>query len=86
MRPRNRLLSVCALALLALVLAGCETLTPSTSSHAALELFKPLPNSPKAPCSMQKAVAEHNSVYDTLAKGKETVYRAPCEIASKPVS
>jgi len=85
MRLPNQRLSVCLLVLLALALTGCETLTPSTSSHAALELFKPIPNSAKAPCAMQRAVAEHNSVYDTLAKGKEAIYQAPCEqpVASK---
>jgi hypothetical protein len=29
---------------------------------------------------MQKAVAEHNSVLATLTTGKDTVYKAPCEI------
>lgn len=29
---------------------------------------------------MQKAVAEHNSVLATLTTGKDTVYKAPCEV------
>lgn len=33
---------------------------------------------------MQKAVAEHNSRYDTLKNGKEVVYKAPCQVDPKP--
>lgn len=65
---------VCSLAL-----AGCETPTALTKT-GALEAFKPIPNSSHAPCQMQRAVAEHNAVYDTLASGKAVAYRAPCDI------
>jgi len=47
---------------------------------SALDAFKLIPNSSKAPCDMQKAVAEHNSVYTTLKTGAETVYKAPCQV------
>lgn len=70
-----------ALALvLAPLLAGCETLTPSLTNGGALAAFKNIPNSAQAPCNMQIAVAEHNSRYDTLRDGKEVVYKAPCQI------
>lgn len=42
--------------------------------------FKPIPNSSRAPCVMQKAVAEHNSVHATLTTKKETIYKAPCDV------
>jgi hypothetical protein len=29
---------------------------------------------------MQRAVAEHNSRYDTLKTGAEKVYKAPCDV------
>lgn len=65
---------------LAPMLGACETLTPSLTNGGALAAFKNIPNSPKAPCEMQKAVAEHNSRLDTLRNGKEVVYKAPCQI------
>jgi hypothetical protein len=35
---------------------------------------------------MQKDVAEHNSRYDSIKKGKPVVYKAPCQIDKKPAS
>ena len=68
------------LAVLAALPAGaCAIPTPLTKT-SALDAFKQIPNSSQAPCTMQKAVAEHNSVYDTLKTGKETVYKAPCQV------
>jgi hypothetical protein len=65
--------------LLPLSLMACATQTPSpTSPSVALDAFKPVSNSAKAPCRMQQEVAEHNSVYETLRTGKEVVYLAPC--------
>lgn len=80
---QSRKLIVPALAL-AVPLAGCATPTPSLTNGGALAAFKNIPNSPKAPCDMQKAVAEHNSRYDTLKNGKEVVYKAPCQVDPKP--
>ena len=73
----SKLLSACALSL---VLAGCAGQEIQTASiEGAVRSFKPIPNSKQAPCVMQKAVAEHNSVLATLTTGKEVVYAAPCE-------
>lgn len=58
--------------------AGCATPTLLTN-QGALAAFKPIPNSTQAPCSMQRAVAEHNSRYDTLKQGSEVAYKAPCD-------
>lgn len=68
--------------MLALVAAlqGCATPTLSLTNGGALAAFKNIPNSAKAPCDMQIAVAEHNSRYDTLRDGKEVVYKAPCQV------
>lgn len=74
-------LAALALALSPLA-AACETPTQLLKT-SALEAFKPIPNSSQAPCDMQKAVAEHNSVYDTLKTGKTKVYKAPC-VVDKP--
>jgi hypothetical protein len=65
--------------LLPLSLMACATQTPSpTSPSVALDAFKPISNSAKAPCQVQKEISEHNSVYETLRGGKEVVYLAPC--------
>ena len=66
-----------AISLATLSLAACATPTPSLTTKVALESFKPIPNHSAAPCLMQRAVAEHNSKYDTLKSGKLTVYKAP---------
>ena len=77
----SRKLTLAVLA--ALPAAACSTQTPLTKT-SALAAFKLIPNSSRAPCDMQKAVAEHNSVYTTLKTGAETVYKAPCQV-TKPV-
>jgi hypothetical protein len=72
--------------LLPLALTACAIQTPSpTSPTVALEAFKPISNSPKAPCLVQKEISEHNSVYETIRSGKETVYLAPCVADGKHI-
>lgn len=75
--PRLKALA-CGAAILPL--AACSTLTPSLTKTGALEAFKPIRNSPQAPCEMQKEVADHNTVYDSLKTGKSVKYLAPCEV------
>lgn len=70
---------------LALLLGACSTPIPLMTT-SALQAFKAIPNSRQAPCNLQKSIAEHNSTYDTLRTGKETVYKAPCVIEKKPIS
>lgn len=65
-------------AIAAALAAGCATPTLLTSP-GALAAFKPIPNSARAPCQMQRAVAEHNSRYDTMKTGSEVAYKAPCD-------
>lgn len=52
--------------------------------------FRPIPYSRQDTCPTQRAVAEHNAVYDTLKTGKAVAYRAPCELTKdapgKPVA
>jgi anti-sigma-K factor RskA len=67
-----------AVSLATLALGACATPTALTTK-VALEAFKTIPNSKSAPCVMQRAVAAHNSTYDTLKTGKETVYKAPSD-------
>lgn len=79
----SRLLIACVASLL---LAGCAgSATPILSTtESALAAFKPIPNSQRAPCVMQRAVAAHNSAYDTLKQGREVVYKAPCDVDKPP--
>lgn len=77
MRLSKRLI-VCGLAPL-LAACGANGTQTVLTDPGALRSYKAIPNSAKAPCIMQKAVAEHNSVHATLTTGKETVYKAPCE-------
>ena len=74
-----QLLTVSALALSLGACAGNVTQIPLTDL-GAIKSFKQIPNSKQAPCAMQKAVAEHNSVIATLSSGKETIYKAPCDV------
>lgn len=71
---------------LSLSLAGCAgSATPTLLTEAgALGAFRALPNSARAPCVMQRAVAEHNSAYDSLKQGREVVYKAPCDVDKPP--
>jgi hypothetical protein len=50
------------------------------TSAGALAAFKPIRNSALAPCEMQRDVAEHNSRYQSIKKGKPVVYKAPCDV------
>lgn len=72
-----------ALLLATLPLAACETPTLALTNGGALAAFKPIEASPADTCSTQKAVAEHNSRYDSIKLGKTTVYKAPCEVDKK---
>lgn len=68
----------------AVLAAGCATHIPILTDQGALAAFKPIPNSTRAPCTMQRAVAEHNSRYDTLKTGSEVAYKAPCDVDPTP--
>lgn len=71
---------------LCIALGGCAGGSASipVTDIGALKSFKSIPNSRAAPCSMQRAVAEHNSVLTTLQSGHDTVYRAPCDVDRPP--
>lgn len=71
-------------AIAAVLAAGCATPIPSLTNAGALAAFKAIPNSKRAPCEMQRAVAEHNSRYDTLKTGTEVSYKAPCDVDAAP--
>ena len=74
-----KLLPVFALSPAMAACVGSETLIPLTEA-GALGAFQPIQNSRQAPCSVQKAIAAHNSVYDTMKTKKAVVYKAPCDI------
>lgn len=83
----SKKLTVPLIAAAALMLVACETPINGVTSKGALDAFKPIASSPKDTCDTQVQIAEHNSRYDTLKTGKETVYKAPCaerqRVASK---
>ena len=84
--PPSKLLIASALALnLAACASTGQTPIPLTDG-GAIGAFKPIPNSSRAPCETQKAIARHNSVYDTLKSKRLVEYRAPCEGAPKQVA
>lgn len=41
--------------------------------------FRPIPPKTSWPCDAQKAVTEHNAIYDSIRLGKAVKYQAPCE-------
>lgn len=67
---------------LSLSLAGCagQSIPTPLTEAGALAAFRPIANSRRAPCEMQREVAAHNSAYDTLQTGKEIAYKAPCDV------
>ena len=73
-----KLAIVCALSLATAACSGSVIHTVSTDG--VLRSFKTIPNSKTAPCEMQRAVAAHNSAFDSLAQKKEVVYKAPCDV------
>lgn len=78
----SRMLKALGCALATGSLGACATPTLLTKT-SALEAFKPIANSAHAPCRVQREIAEHNTVYDTLKTGKPVKYLAPCD-ADKP--
>lgn len=79
MTQQQLFLIVCALSLALGACAGPGAIH-TVSIDGALRSFKTIPNSKAAPCAMQKAVAAHNSAYDSLRHKREVVYRAPCDV------
>lgn len=73
------MLVVCALAV-----PGCATHTPQTID-TSVKSFKAIGSSKRDTCETQQAIAEHNSVYDTLKTGKPVAYVAQCDL-NKPVA
>lgn len=76
MSPRLKLLLASPLIA---TLAACGTPT-SVSTKGALDAFRTIKGSVADTCETQRQVAAHNSVYDTLKSGTETVYKAPCDV------
>lgn len=79
----TRLLTWLSAALVALALGGCQTPTPVLNSSGALEAFKPIAASPRDTCETQRAIARHNSAYDSIRNGKPISYRAVCDAEPK---
>lgn len=71
---------------LAMALAGCSTI-PSFGTDApkgrvidtSVQSFRPIAMSRNDTCPTQRAIAAHNSVYQTIKTGKVVAYRAPCD-------
>ena len=72
-----------------LALGGCSTLTPATTSEVrpktkvVVGSFRPIPPKTSWPCDAQKAVAEHNAIYDSIRFGKAVKYVPACEQEGK---
>lgn len=67
---------------LSLLLAAC-TPTGAIQLPATTKVLDDLPrvqNSTKSPCWQQEQIAAQNSYVDSIAKGKEVVYAAPCKV------
>jgi len=75
-----------ALSLVTPVLGACSTQMSATTTKGALDAFKVISMSRKDTCQTQKEIAEHNSRYETLKSGKETVLKAPCDVEQKVAS
>ena len=58
--------------------SGSAIQLPGTTK--LLDELPKVQNSTKSPCWQQKQVAAQNSYIATVKDGKETVYKAPCEV------
>ena len=58
--------------------AGQETLLPATTK--VLDELPRVANSTAAPCRLQREIAAQNSYIETIKTGKDTVYKAPCDV------
>lgn len=79
MRGQSHKLIALLASLVTLQLAACSTLTSGMTKASAIDAFKPIRISKRDTCETKKQVAEHNSRYDTIRNGKETVYKADCD-------
>lgn len=68
------------MALLGLGVSGCSTPTPLLSDTGALRAFEPISANPADTCGTQKAIARHNSRYDSIRLNKPVSYAAVCEL------
>lgn len=72
----------------ALILAGCSPALMYGAGErpvvdTSVQSFKPFLMDERDTCATQRAIAAHNSVYDTLKEGKERAYCAPCDCPKK---
>ena len=72
------------LALLTAACAGKET--PAPASTSLLDKLPRVANSTAAPCRLQREIAAQNAYLATVQAGKETVYKAPCDVDPKPAA
>ena len=71
------------MALLGLGASGCSNPTTLLSDTVALKAFEPIVANPADTCGTQKAIARHNSRYDSIRLGKPVSYAAFCELKQK---
>lgn len=74
----SRGLKRCAGLCVAVLLAGCSTRTQTIDTST--QVFEPIGGYASCGCAVQRRIAEHNSIYDTLVTGERKVYAAPCEL------
>ena len=82
MRPQKA-----SVLLLLLVLPACaDNATPLPGTTKLLDELPRVANSTAAPCRLQREIAAQNSYLDTIKTGKDTVYKAPCDIDPQRVA
>lgn len=84
MRPMPAL-PLLLLALTALLLGACSTLTPSSLASKTLADVPRVHNSAGLPCGTQREIAGQNTYLDvaTGAAKDGTAYKAPCDMGKK---
>lgn len=76
MRP-----SLASALLTSLLLAACSGKEiPALANSKVLDSLPRVQNSTKSPCWQQEQIAAQNSYVDSIAKGQEVVYAAPCKV------
>lgn len=76
MRPQKA-----SVLLLLLVLPACaDNATQLPGTTKLLDELPRVANSTAAPCRLQREIAAQNSYIETIKTGKDTVYKAPCDV------
>lgn len=69
---------------IAILASGCSSITTNIDSTKVAAVIGHIEPSKKDTCATQVQIAAQSSRIDTIIKGTETIYKAPCLVDKKP--